>query len=85
MTKLTHDQIVLNEERALRGYHALDAYMRQNGDEGDRQITLIDLLTDLMHYAHTQGRSTPEPDALDFDEALRFARGHFENEQKGRE
>lgn len=40
----------------------------------DEESALVDLLADLMHWAH-------ETDGQDFDEALRYAKAHFSDEQ----
>lgn len=56
-------------ERAERAAQVLDL-AELNGS--DPESALVDVLADLMHYCHVTSR--------DFDESLRIARQHFEEE-----
>ena len=86
MAKLTRQQRKDNAERAERGNEALQQY-KANGDrtsgcgDDDDLTALTDLLADLMHYAEAQRQDWDGP--MDWDDALRMARMHFEAEQKG--
>jgi hypothetical protein len=63
-----------NADRAKRAKAALKRY---NGDN-DAATNALDFLTDLHHFynfAHAQDDTHPS-----FDEALEWARGHFEAE-----
>ena len=80
MAKLTKQQRKDNADRAARGNEALQSYIREHG-EGDDHTTLTDLLADLMHLAEDRHDDRDCP--LDWDDALRMARMHFEAEIKG--
>lgn len=60
-----------NEERADRIADALNR--RPYNEEEDSRLALIDLLTDLHHYA--------EREAIDVDEAIASAAMHYEHER----
>jgi len=59
------------EERVAAAEAALHAY--EAAKPTDPDSLLVDLLTDLMHWAHTRGSA--------FDNALHVARGHYAAEQ----
>ncbi len=62
-----------NDDRRAKGEGALRyAGLYFRGKEPEE--SLIDLLADLMHYADREG--------LDYNDALRIARGHFRNERE---
>lgn len=62
------------DRRINRAVTAVHNYVSQDPGSGDdRQEVLTDLLTDLQHYAQYKG--------LDFNEALRTARGHYQEEK----
>jgi hypothetical protein len=73
--------------RITRGASAADA----GADHDEPQSMLIDTLTNLMHWAaFTNNNPTVDaewenPQVVDFDEALRIARDHFDAEQAGEE
>jgi hypothetical protein len=62
-----------NDRRVNRATIAVHSYHSLDPSDDDRQTVLVDLLTDLQHYA----ASHP---GVDFAEALRVAVGHFEEE-----
>lgn len=62
-----------NQRRINRATIALHAYYAQDPSGDDRQTVLVDLLTDLIHYADYH----PE---VDFDSALLTANGHYYEE-----
>lgn len=67
---------MINAERRVRAQIALDAYLAIPDTDTDKDSALIDLLTDLMHWAGHR-----PPGAVDeFDNALRMARFHYEAE-----
>ena len=70
MTALT------NSQRALRAKCAVEAYVcvYDNPEESSNEESLRDLLTDLRHYAASQG--------LHFDWENELARTHFEGEEE---
>jgi len=58
-----------------QGQSALDYHRTQaGGDSDDNRSNLVDLLTDLRHWAHAQH--------IDFEAALQLAAIHFEAEQE---
>jgi hypothetical protein len=62
--------IVLQKQRRQRARSILSTQY----DQYDMETSTTDLLTDLMHAAATSG--------VDFDNCLRVAQGHFEEESK---
>lgn len=70
-----------NERRIRQGFAAIreggGLDDRTNPDDADVVDALGDTLANLLHFAETQG--------LDFDNALRRARGHFAVERTGEE
>jgi len=73
MLRMTPD----NHARAVAGSLAFEAYQHAKGLAGDAssqspQETLIDLLSDLRHFAEMAG--------IDFDTANRVAQDHYEFE-----
>ena len=66
-----------NESRAARAENTLAFYVRKqlgetyNPDSKDEN--LVDLLTDLMHFATSDG--------IDFEASVRMAINHFQEEQ----
>jgi hypothetical protein len=58
--------MTINQQRAKRAKRALDTY------SDDDCANLIDLLTDLRHYALAAG--------IDFNNLDRIAAGHFDSE-----
>jgi len=66
-----------NQRRVNRATIALHGYYAQDPSGDDRQTVLVDLLTDLQHYADYH----PE---VNFAEAVRSATGHF-NAETGKE
>jgi hypothetical protein len=72
-----------NEERMMLGASAINSFAQsaEGGDWGDLydspQFVLVDLLADLMHWAH----NCNEPGTfINFEQALASARVHFEAE-----
>lgn len=63
-----------NRDRAARGALVVDAYMDTNGAD-TVTTTVIDILSDLMHYC-----DTPEAETS-FAEALRMAQLNYEAER----
>jgi hypothetical protein len=61
-----------NAERSARIPAVLAAYDQAAGDPSE---CLVNLLTDLQHFAAAHG--------LDFEDALHIARHHFEAESEG--
>lgn len=59
-----------NETRATIAAGLIDIYKERTG--ADQYDALADLLSDVMHWADTQG--------LDFDDELRRARNNYESE-----
>lgn len=74
------------ERRILWAAEALD----RGADNDEPQAMLTDVLTNLMHFA-AYSKQYPTPDwegtaqPVDFDEALRMARDHFDAEKDGGE
>jgi hypothetical protein len=78
------EEHLASENPVERSAHRMDktlAYFQGQGggDPADDQTTLIDLLTDLMHWASV----TPSPQAIDFEQAVLMARSHYADEQNG--
>lgn len=61
-----------NEQRAEYAFRAMQTFIQSNGDNGDAGANLTDLLCNLMHWADEHG--------VDFDQSLRIAKGHHEEE-----
>lgn len=63
-----------NDSRASQGKEALDAYIALHPDNyDDKETPLIDMLSDLMHFAYQDG--------INFEVALALAEGHFDAEK----
>jgi hypothetical protein len=81
MGKLTKQQRKDNTERTTRGGDVLRTYSDNYGEDDD-QTTLTDVLSDLMHYSQVRWDDRDCP--MNFYDALRVARMHFEAEQEGK-
>jgi hypothetical protein len=79
------DLTTSQQRRILWGTYAVDA----GADHDEPQSMLVDTLANLMHFAafSKQHPTTDweDPQPVDFDEALRIARDHFDVEQSGEE
>jgi len=58
-----------NDRRVNRATIAIHAYYSQDPSGDDRRTVLVDLLSDLHHYARAHG--------INFDDALTSATSHY--------
>ena len=69
-----------NEERATRASVVLSFYTQKFGeDEADLAVNLTDLLTDILHLAHTTQQHSKMP-RISFEKCVSMAKQHFEAE-----
>jgi len=75
-----------NADRSKRAWKALKNYPAATEDpHADHQQFLVDLLADLLHLARARkGYAKINKRAMDFEDALRIARGHFEEETRAK-
>lgn len=81
--RLHTDEIDTLYKRVQAGSRAIFYGARRPGADEPEEQNLSDTLANILHFCDAYNASCGPSERIDFDNALRLARGHYEAERKG--